>query len=49
MQSMMMVSHSGKAGIWSSFNTGHFGFRRSVPLMLHASMSNAASVGAKRP
>lgn len=43
MQSRMMVSHSGKAGVWFSFRTGHFGFSRSEPSMVQESMSKAAS------
>lgn len=42
-----MVSHSGKAGVWFSFSTGHMGFRGSVPFMLQESMSNAASAEGK--
>lgn len=44
---MMMVSHSGKAGVWFAFSTGHLGFRGSVPFMLQESMSNAASAEGK--
>ncbi|TNN53992.1 hypothetical protein EYF80_035816 [Liparis tanakae] len=40
---MVMVSHSGKAGVWFSFSTGHLGFRGSLPVMLQEFKSNAAS------
>lgn len=44
---MMMVSHSGKAGVWFSFSTGHLGFRGSVPFMVQEFMSNAVSTEGK--
>lgn len=44
---MMMVSHSGKAGVWLSFSMGHLGFRGSVPCMVQEFMSNAASAEGK--
>ena len=42
-----MVSHSGKAGVWFAFSTGHLGFSWSVPSMVQDSMSNAASAEGK--
>lgn len=44
---MMMVSHSGKTGLWFSFNTGHLGFRGSVAFTLQEFMSNSVSAGRK--
>lgn len=38
-----MVSHSGKAGVWLSFSTGHLGFRGSLPLMVQEFMSKSVS------